>query len=395
MKYLIVFVAILFVGCGSSSSQTSPTKETSPLEVTVVDGYIKDANVTDANGQVASYTGSNGTYKFTSEPVHPISSTGGVLEDTNLSFDINMSSDSEMIISPISTFITDTTIKNNLLIITGLSEDELLSDYIKNDNILAAKLAVMLYAMQKDTNISNTFKTTVTNTTTNIGVDALFDLALSDSNLTAVDALLIKTKSYSGTASQLELELNSTKQDISNGLYANNNVVHGGITYGLVVSPNTSKIWLDRNMGATAVCGTKSDSNCTGTYYQWGSDGESFYPQANVTDDWASDDADRSIRTALWNNISNGVCPVGFRVPTKAEIEAEAASISDSDDAFASFLKIPAGGAKLHNASITSAGSNSALWSITRDTNAFYFWDGTYPQDVGDVVGLPIRCIQN
>ena len=43
-------------------------------------------------------------------------------------------------------------------------------------------------------------------------------------------------------------------------------IVHSGLKYGIVKSPYTSKIWLDRNLGAKRVCQSFDDKKCYGVY---------------------------------------------------------------------------------------------------------------------------------
>jgi len=40
-----------------------------------------------------------------------------------------------------------------------------------------------------------------------------------------------------------------------------------GIEYLTVTSPDTGKIWLDRNLGASQVCTSSTDSSCYGNLY--------------------------------------------------------------------------------------------------------------------------------
>lgn len=384
--------SFLFVGC--SSSTTTPTEDTlTPTEVTVVDGYIKDANVTDANSmQAVQVDGSKGLYRFPDTPTYPLSAAGGTIVDTNVTFDINMTSHEGLVISPITTFIEDdTTLKNNLLTTTGMSEEQLLGDYIENNTSDIAKVSQALYVMIKDTNATDTFKASISST---IPADttALIDTALSSTTNLESKTLLTKTKNYTGTPGQIETYLEQTKKDIANDLFANGAIAHNGYSYKTVTSPGTGKVWLDRNLGATQVCTSKDDSSCYGTYFQYGSDGKSFIETENITDDYTTDITVQE-RQTYWNKSdSSSICPLGFRVPTKAELEAE--SLGNAEVSYASFLKLPATGAKLHNAQVQAAAANTTLWTNTIDTKTFYMWDGTYPQDVGNVVGLPVRCIE-
>ena len=164
-------------------------------------------------------------------------------------------------------------------------------------------------------------------------------------------------------------------------------VTHNGTDYGCVVSPYTGKVWLDRNLGAARVCERFDDVACYGDYYQWGrnadghEDSQSGTTSVLATDvnnvghgefivnsssprDWVSAgiDDDGSIRSANWSKTDgSSVCPVGFRVPTIAELEAElidagSAQITNPTDAFNSFLKLPEAGLRGDSA-------NMFLWS--------------------------------
>jgi hypothetical protein len=46
--------------------------------------------------------------------------------------------------------------------------------------------------------------------------------------------------------------------------------VFDGLEYKLVLSPDTGRVWLDRNLGARQVCTSSTDAACYGDLYQWG-----------------------------------------------------------------------------------------------------------------------------
>lgn len=160
-------------------------------------------------------------------------------------------------------------------------------------------------------------------------------------------------------------------------------ITHNGTTYGTVTSPYTSKVWLDRNLGAARVCTSFNDTACYGDYYQWGrnfdehQDSTSATVSTQATDvnnsgsrfitgsrDWASVDGTGTTRTANWSKTDGtSVCPVGFRVPTLAELQAETLDngVTDNATAFSNFLKLPAAGDR-NNYSGTL--SNQGLWGF-------------------------------
>ena len=134
------------------------------------------------------------------------------------------------------------------------------------------------------------------------------------------------------------------------------------------VTSITGRIWMDRNLGARNVAISTSDVNGFGDLYQWGrfSDGHQCR-NATTTTTLSSTDQPANASFILYNNQSeddgdwrstpnlnlwqgvnglNNPCPTGFRIPTKAEFEAEIATWSAFSEAGAynSDLKLPAAG---------------------------------------------------
>jgi uncharacterized protein (TIGR02145 family) len=199
-------------------------------------------------------------------------------------------------------------------------------------------------------------------------------------------------------------------------------VEFNSLQYRTVVSPFTQKVWLDRNIGATRVCETIDDTSCFGDYYQWGrgTDGhEKSNSQtlqgtvdtitnlgnifiSNVNFDWTTIDVDGSSRVLNWQKTDGSViCPTGFRVPTITELSAETilSGVSNSNDAFNNFLKLPAAGYRvgdsIQNNSIqlfwtSSPVLNETAYSIVFEENDAYSYQLTRRQ-----YGLPVRCIKD
>jgi len=145
-------------------------------------------------------------------------------------------------------------------------------------------------------------------------------------------------------------------------------ITHNGTVYGTVTSPYTGRIWLDRNLGAAQVCTMSNDSACYGDYYQWGRNFDGHQDSlAGLTTtrmtsihnvgalfvhsnwDWVSPGVDDNgtLRSAEWSKLDgSSICPIGFRVPTIGELNAETVDqgVSTATDAYNNFLKLPAAG---------------------------------------------------
>ena len=205
--------------------------------------------------------------------------------------------------------------------------------------------------------------------------------------------------------------------------------------YGAVRSPYTGKVWLDRNLGAARVCQGMDDPECFGEYYQWGRQADGHQdPESDVrktlaervtevghgdfilsTDsqlfgDWAyGADTNGSLRQALWRRTDgSSICPKGFRVPTLDEWKAElldegSTGIQNRAEAYASFLKLPAAGARDNESGdLNGAGERGDLWSssVIDATKAAGISFDAAGEETGDyddgnrASGLPVRCIK-
>jgi hypothetical protein len=209
-------------------------------------------------------------------------------------------------------------------------------------------------------------------------------------------------------------------------------VTHNGTTYNYVVSPYTGKIWLDRNLGASQVCTALNDTACYGDYYQWGRgfDGHQVSSSGttttkatdvenagadfilNVTSgDWAESGADTygDLRTVLWS-MSDGasVCPLGFRVPTDTELEAEISNMANATAAFNDFLKLPGAGNRYQvDGSLNAQGTHVFIWSSTPTllntgrsnvgliTNVGSNQAGRIQTSTSRALGSSVRCVKD
>jgi len=210
----------------------------------------------------------------------------------------------------------------------------------------------------------------------------------------------------------------------------NKTIIHNGVTYKTVISPYTKKVWLDRNLGASEVCSSVTDSACYGDYYQWGrlSDGHekatssiSTSQALSITDagdsfidasdydsvkwDWAHNiDSNGTLRSINWAKTDgSSICPIGFRVPTISELKAETIDINATKNvavAFNSFLKLPAAGERSSDNGLFSLGYSVELWSntivpTTSSKNLIISSLQAGEVDRGRQMGLAVRCIED
>jgi uncharacterized protein (TIGR02145 family) len=185
----------------------------------------------------------------------------------------------------------------------------------------------------------------------------------------------------------------------------------------VTVTSGEGRIWMDRNLGASQVAVSTTDSEAYGDLYQWGrlADGHEKRTSPNTSTqsgldvpghgnfiigstDWRTTPNDN-----LWQESGiNNPCPAGFRLPTDEEWETERASWSSTDaaGAFASPLKLVLAGYRNHiSGSIYSTGSFGESWSGTVDGS--YVRDLNYDSSNSTIStltrasGLSVRCIKD
>jgi hypothetical protein len=202
-------------------------------------------------------------------------------------------------------------------------------------------------------------------------------------------------------------------------------------SYGTVTTA-TGRIWLDRNLGASRVAISSTDASAYGDYYQWGrpADGHQTKYLTNnnssgftntkssssvpSTDLWivptdASNDWLITPDNSLWSgaNPATNPCPVGFRIPTETEWNAERITWASNNaaGAFASTLKLTRPGM------LTSFGSGGASYTakdnfgqyLTQSANssggARYLGiepnNSWFDQNYYKWHGMSVRCIKN
>jgi uncharacterized protein (TIGR02145 family) len=186
---------------------------------------------------------------------------------------------------------------------------------------------------------------------------------------------------------------------------------------------SAGRIWMDRNLGASRVATSPTDTQAYGDLYQWGrlADGHqsrtspttatlspgdvpghgSFITAASSPYDWRTPQ-----NNALWQGVSgtNNPCPAGFRVPTDVELDTERSSWSSNDaaGAFASPLKLVLTGYRYPNTgSIVNAGSQGVYWSSTvQDIHGRYLAfgitsDSAFVTAYYRANGYAVRCLKD
>ena len=197
-------------------------------------------------------------------------------------------------------------------------------------------------------------------------------------------------------------------------------VVHNEIAYGVVTSPYTGEVWLDRNLGASQVCAAHNDPACYGDYYQWGrnfdghQESNSTTTTTQVADvnnagtdfiidlDWTAFDGNGALRATNWSKTDgSSVCPIEYRVPTITELEAETLDegMSNGADAFSNFLKLPSAGYREYtDAAMNGEGSGGYIWSSSVNSSITYLIGFSVASShMGDdyrAYGLSVRCIK-
>lgn len=251
-----------------------------------------------------------------------------------------------------------------------------------------------------------------------LSVDPQLDTSLLPTGLQSVFFKVVDSNLLS--SGELELSLNIIADSGSTA------IVHQGVSYLPVTSPNTGRVWLDRNLGAAQPCISINDTSCYGWYFQWGRDKDGHEDPASATTstlvrfldsttnefvlssatyrfDWAFvADGSGNLRHANWNlSDASSICPLGYRVPSSAEIIAETSSqgLNNRTAVFNSFLKLPSAGSRLYtNGDLTQDGLRVTLWSADIDSDfasAFFAFDASSNvQSTGRALGNPVRCIE-
>ena len=203
--------------------------------------------------------------------------------------------------------------------------------------------------------------------------------------------------------------------------------VNGTMELGSVYNPTTGKTWMDRNLGASQIATSSTDTDAYGDLYQWGRFTEghenrgsgthagpvsSFVPNSGEWDgkfltvvnstpwDWLTTPEDN-----LWQGESgtNNPCPSGFRLPTQEEwdLEHQSWATNDAAGAFGSPLKLTRTGYRtLNHGQLIEVGTNGYYLSSTvngAETGILHFDAATASilNNGRRASGMAVRCIKD
>ncbi|MGK0256369.1 MAG: hypothetical protein ACI81I_000986, partial [Arcobacteraceae bacterium] len=160
--------------------------------------------------------------------------------------------------------------------------------------------------------------------------------------------------------------------------------------YDIVIALD-NRTWLDRNLGASQAAASATDILAYGGLFQWGrkADGHELRVSSSTTDVKAdapinnkfiinSSDWRVTSNDLLWDGVYalNNPCPMGFRLPTKAEFTTllEAETITDNATAYSSTLKFTGGGYRNYEDGILgNFATNGLYWTSSVDgSNSWY-----------------------
>jgi hypothetical protein len=223
LKLMLIGLSATFIlsGCGSSSDDTTTSPSDPSSEVTVLSksitverGATYDANVTDADGQVAVQNNQENVYVFATTPKAPITAKGGWIDvdgdgeltANDIELDIEMKSYSDNI-TPLTTYIADDDQTKrdeklaDLVTKSGTSKEELLKVATKADK----KAIIAINAIFQEMKEANSTNITAQNIQTTIS--SFSEFLTSDKNSSelakAIEAKTISNLLSSGKISRI------------------------------------------------------------------------------------------------------------------------------------------------------------------------------------------------
>ncbi len=236
---LLAFAILVFSGCGidrksekiiykeKNCTQTNcPSQNTricNNIKVKLLDGYIRDANLSDGDHTPVRFVANEKVYRFYDEPKNYIRAVGGRFESglaNKMRFEV---SPQTRIITPITVFVKDfSNTKYVLKRALEINEQELLGDYIQDNNLKVAKIAQLVYAMYIY-NLQSVFAQNIQNSTS---LDNVFLMAHESARDHAYEDVLrdfITEVHRQNQVNGLENALFTRKQAMQRAIYPEHN----------------------------------------------------------------------------------------------------------------------------------------------------------------------------
>lgn len=222
------------------------------------------------------------------------------------------------------------------------------------------------------------------------------------------------TESNNPTEFHINKNYNVVAVFVTNGIDEDTEIVE--------VTSVTGRVWMDRNLGASRVATSSTDSQAYGDLYQWGRSADGHQKRNSpiisvnssfdkpghrifITNNRDGTDWRNPQNSNLWGGVNgiNNPCPEGYRIPTETEWEAERDSWSNinSTGAFGSILRLPEAGLRFNtNGSLSYVGSNGFYWSsVVSGTSAMFLeFHSNYAliRNAGNrASGFSVRCIKD
>ena len=107
-----------------------------------------------------------------------------------------------------------------------------------------------------------------------------------------------------------------------NSSYSTKTIEYLGLTYGFVYNATTHRIWLDRNLGATQVATSSTDTLSYGHLYQWGRPADGHEDRLALIYDGASGKPSTVYQTGAWDSkfIKGGLSPYDWISPQDSSL---------------------------------------------------------------------------